>query len=350
MPTDSVPSWVIPWAVWAIVTRKLNIPMERPANAPKLIPKKYVWIPAWVWWRMNGRKTARPPGVPYAVPIPILELYQPIALRVRYIQQNYVPPPYNLPNKGEAIWRQPGLFTDAASGGSRPVSFWQERGYKWIIQQAQNVIDPNGSNALNMKPISIENFRSAGFKVGMWGCTYNAKDFKRDGEAMLSQALKYNCELLVVDAEECLKNADPTPLIQAVAPFKGIKALSTLGAAYPPNVFPIRYDLFLAAGFDILAQAYTNYTPYYRPALCVDHAARARIPLERHHLTVDFSGYSAYANGQVSAQQWKVQLEEARIHSDQAYDYNYNGNDVSIFMSEFGSDDDYRTLDSILKD
>lgn len=328
----TTPKYLNDWATWAIVTRKLKIPMVRPKSAPANIPDKYLWVPAWVWWRMNGRKGPRPKGVPAIIPKNILDLYTPIALHVRAIQATYRPipppvPPSPVVAPGAAIWREPGLLTDA--NGARDANWLVNHGFKWIVGQAQN--------DWQVKSVGLQQFKNAGMKVGVWGVVYDRDNFRQQGQMLANLAREMSADLLVIDAEECLKNADPTPLIEGLSEFSGDKALTTLGAAVEPWVFPIRYDLFLAAGYDILAQAYVNAAPEYEPYLCVDHAVRAGIPLHRHQLMVDFSSEGM---GHIDGATWAQKILRARQESIN-HGYDPGTHNVSVFMSEFGSEQDY---------
>lgn len=234
-----------------------------------------------------------------------------------------------------AIFGLPGLFTVTPPAG-RERFFW-DLGFRWIIRQAQNDVQ--------IQPYDLSSWRDVGFKTGVWGVTYDAANFARDGHALAAQANKAGpnggpCDLLLIDAEECLKNADPAPLINALADYAGPKGLSTLGAASGLNVFPIHYAAFLAAGYDVFPQAYYGWALEYEPKHCLEHAARAGIPRDRLHLTIDSSGENqpppvGLGHG-VSASEWVALWSQAGIGTS----------DASVFMAEF--DYDYAGLRPIL--
>lgn len=163
-----------------------------------------------------------------------------------------------------SVWDSPGGFCDSPNPSS-PQRFW-DLGYRWIIQQAQN--------DTQIKPVDLSVWKEANFKTGVWGVTYDVKNFARDGAALAKRANDTVADLCVIDAEECLKNTDPAALIAALAAYPGPKALSTLGGASGQNIFPIDYEAFLDAGYDILPQAYVSLAPEYGFAECLAHMLR----------------------------------------------------------------------------
>jgi hypothetical protein len=254
---------------------------------------------------------------------------------VRHVTAPAPPPPLTVPS----IHMEPGLFTVTPRDES--AQHFYDIGFRWIIRQAQNDVQ--------IQPFDLSAWRNVGFKTGVWGVTYDAANFARDGHALATQANQAGpngapCDLLLIDAEECLKNADPAPLIQALAAFKGPKGLSTLGAASGDNVFPINYKAFLDAGYDIYPQAYYGWALEYEPAHVIDHAKRAGIPLDRLHLTIDSSGENQPApvglGRGVQAAEWVSLVQATVSHGYRA------GPDISVFMQEF--DYDYAALKPIL--
>lgn len=232
----------------------------------------------------------------------------------------------------------PGFLTDTdATLGSNPPTLEKAKALlnivgpdAWVVQQAQN------GDQLH-KDVDLESWRSAGFKTrGVWGVTYSPGNFVRDGKAIGQRARETSSTIAILDAEECLKNADPRPLIQAAMnEFVGPWALTTYGAASGTNIFPIDYKAFVDAGWDILPQAYRQISPEYAPKRCIEHmkqvAARDGINelliLKRTHLMIYTSMTASDINTPVTGIEQVALLHAAGV-----------GKDVSIFMPEYEYD------------
>lgn len=266
----------------------------------------------WATWVESGRKPPRPTGLPTRIPQ---------SWWTRYHEEH---PPKPKPPK--SMFSGPGLFTDSQASEERATTFAQLLGEgRWVAQQAQN-----GSTL--SKPVDLPAWVNAGFIEGVWGVTYAPGDFVRDGAALAQRAIETGSKFLIIDAEECLKNIDPTPLIKALSVFTGPKALSTYGAASGLNIFPINYKAFIDAGYDILPQAYKQITPEYAPLRCIEHMKQVAdrdglnesLVLSRTHLTIYTTNTASDVKTTVTAKENVALLNEAGV-----------GRDVSLFMPEY---------------
>jgi hypothetical protein len=234
------------------------------------------------------------------------------------------------------VFDQAGLFTDAdgRSATMTPQRF-HDLGYRWIVAQAQN--------GAAVKPVDLGAYRALEFAIGPWGVSYEQENLARDARALLAAATSMRADVLVWDLEQVLKGCPREVLEEALGildAFPGVKAVSVLGASSDGSPFPIAIDVFLAHGWDVLAQAYVAWATCYNPVNCVAQWVGAHdVPVERFHLTLDSSSESrAVADGGMgraaTPEELLALLRDTRITSP----------DVSVFMAEYGDDHFYTTI------
>lgn len=231
------------------------------------------------------------------------------------------------------VFATPGAFTDLDDAGD--LGGFAARGGRWIAYQTVN-----GDN--DVRSFDLGPARRAGLSPGVWGVTYEAGKFARDAERLARSAASLGADFLIVDAEECLKNrteGEIRALVGALAPFRGPKALSTLGAPVNPavNTYPIPLRPFLEAGFSVLPQAYVNDHAEYAPDACVFYWQRVGFPRDRINVTISLvAGDTSHVR--LSGGEWKPHLERARIAPA-----------VSLFMLQHATPDDLGALEPLLR-
>jgi hypothetical protein len=211
-------------------------------------------------------------------------------------------------------------------------------GYKWITFQAQN--------DAQIRDYDLNPARGAGLTPGVWGVSYNAATFHRDGHALGQQAVKLGAQHVTMDVEMAAKDTRPgglKPVIDGLRAggWAGPVNLNTMGPPANPQVndYAIDTQSFLDTGGGILTQAYANETDTFTPELAVQYWTRVGIPRDRLNLTISL--YPAESDKQYPGRRYDgakwVELLQAAGWDDA----------ISIFMAEAATDADLQALDAI---
>jgi hypothetical protein len=205
----------------------------------------------------------------------------------------------------------------------------------------------NGGN--NPVDYDLEVPHRAGLFAGVWGVTYAVTDggnnprgltFQQQNYILGQQAVKLKADAVMIDAEDCLKDTRETrgakPMIDGIRSggWQGPVHLTTLGAPNNPMADDYAFDLesFLETGGGIFAQAYAQIVSSYAPQPTkLYFCERMKVPVDRYN-TMIWIDYRLTTVDQV----------ELLKHAG-------TGRAISIFMTEYGTEADWKTLNELTK-
>lgn len=224
---------------------------------------------------------------------------------------------------------------------SNLLKLFKDHGYDGITYQAQNSdtwrdFDLTPACAVRLSP-------------GVWGVTYSAADFFRDGKILGSQAVRLGAEHVTMDIEFAAKftraNRGLMPVIDGIRAGGWMHAvnLNTMG---PPvnhmvNDYEIDLQSFLDTGGGIFTQCYANENDWFTPQNGMEYFMRVGVPADRINITISL--YPAEADKQYPGRKYTGAdyvplLQAAGVKRN-----------LSIFMAEIMDDADLSALDTFTK-
>jgi hypothetical protein len=219
-----------------------------------------------------------------------------------------------------SLFERPGLHTDMQDSG-KSLAAMRQLGFEWIVYQVQNVQE-NGE--LQLKNRSLQDARAARLKAGVWGVSYaNRGGLARDAAAMRS--VEYV--------------TDPQPYIDVFASAPQPKALIMLVGDIPAMAEKGYLKKLLDAGWDIIAETYTNDQPHVTVAEVERIRTFFKIPAERfsHALGMYASTASPGVSGTHSGREYANDMAAAGVK-----------NRFSAWMIEHGMLSDYVDLSAAI--
>ena len=187
--------------------------------------------------------------------------------------------------EGAGVRRQDaGRFTSARAG------LLAANRFRWVAIQLANGLARNRHNVAALERGWAEGFRARGIRVCGWGA--NGRRPVREAALVARFVTRYRLDCYIADAETPYMGGDyggdPRRSAAFVAAFRKRlptlpAALTTMGGATGPWVYPFDYTSWRLRGFALLPQAYLSISTAYCPSCTVDHAARAGYPRSRVH-------------------------------------------------------------------
>ncbi|MBA2633464.1 MAG: hypothetical protein H0U86_10785 [Chloroflexi bacterium] len=236
-----------------------------------------------------------------------------------------------------SIVTTPGVLDVIDLDPAKLASF-KKHGYEWVMLQAQNDTARRGYD--------MSRVRAAGLKPCVWGVSYVAANFYRDGWWLAERALQLGADELCMDIEMAAKftrGGGLRPLVKGVrdAGWTGPVHLNTMGPPYNVDVndYEIDVETILETGGGIFTQAYYNETNAFHPTLAVRYWTRVGVPLDR--LNVSISLYPSESDkekprNKLSGADYLPLLQDAGVKRN-----------LSIFMGQVLTEDDMRALDPL---
>jgi len=216
----------------------------------------------------------------------------------------------NTRNPANAIFNKTGVFVNDAT--AFPVRLYKSRlkigRVAWIALQIDNGGNVRTDSVAAIEKGWADQWRSAGFKVGFWGCPRgigqhgNKASFdqavplvKSDAALAVRLAAKYHADLYITDPEDSYQSynpTDPAPQLNRVFVEAFKTAAAAAGIARMPRALSsegrIALDMkpWIDEGWDALPQAYWNSYAVYQPSKCVDFYMQTGWPIGRIHPTI----------------------------------------------------------------
>lgn len=170
---------------------------------------------------------------------------------------------------------------------------WSLEEYLRFKESGIDAINFQAQNGPTTKDFFADRARAAGLRAEVWGVTYAAGDFVRDGKLLGEQAVKHGVQSVTMNAEQVAKGTRPTrglqPIVDGVRAggFMGPVSLNTLGSPFNPleHDFAMDTESFLETGGGVAVQAYYNAYPEYHPSNCATYWLRF-VPKDRLNLTL----------------------------------------------------------------
>jgi hypothetical protein len=240
----------------------------------------------------------------------------------------------------------PFIYTDVQDGSTSGTQYADlvRHGWKGIVFQAQN-------DTL-VRDFDLRVARAAGLSPGVWGCTYDAANFFRDGKVLGQQAVKLGADFVHVDCEFAAKNTrggGMKPIIDGLRAggWQGSVSLNTFGAPSNPrtaenpngNDFAMDVESFLAAGGGVICQAYLNENDVYDPKLCVAYWRAVGVPADKINVMIELAPAppgAQYQGRRLAGSQWLPYLGSAGATTN-----------VSVFMWQHTDPADLDALDAL---
>jgi hypothetical protein len=215
-------------------------------------------------------------------------------------------------------------------------------GFRWVAVKVHHGLPYDSLNGRELARGWADGFRAAGLAVCGWG----ALDANPYREALRVAALvrRFELDCYIADAEDPYMGGgyggDPGRSRVFVDSFRKElpdlpAAVTTMGAAPAPWVYPFDYAPWREHGFGLMPQAYLSIDPSYAPRLTLDHAVRAGFPAERVHpmIGVGWSQGQRIQSGRDYA--WRLALAGMT--------------GFSVFLGETASDADFQALGEAIK-
>jgi hypothetical protein len=232
-----------------------------------------------------------------------------------------------------SIFQEPGLHTDTSN--PRDPASMARRGFKWIVQQAQNGANP-------VKPWDLRAYRAQGFKVGVWGVNYadgRSTSIASDCRLLLSSLRDVEgkpADLLVMNVEYRMTVSQAVTFVDELASFTGPKALICLVGDLVAQKDALA--VFVNAGWEIIGETYTNDLPNLTPAEAEWQAMNAGIPANKFsHALGMYYGLNGWVHGGEYGSLLK-NMGDSRLPFQNA------GRRFSCWMVEHGLESSYEAL------
>jgi len=203
----------------------------------------------------------------------------------------------------------------------------------------------NGGNS--PRDFDLGPARNAGCSPGVWGVTYNAADFRRDGETLGKQAVKLGAEHVQMDVEEAAKftraSRGMKPIVDGIRAggWAGPVHLNTMGAPDGDgDDYQVDVQSFLETGGGVISQDYYNESMTFSPFRGVAYwCGKCGVPKDRYSSMIGLhisAPDKRRPNLRLSGAEWLPLLVSAGIRRN-----------VSIFMTEFATGADLTALDAL---
>ncbi len=213
-------------------------------------------------------------------------------------------------NPGNAIFERTGVFVNDAT--AFPADRYAPRlklgKVAWIALQIDNGGKQRSDNVAAIESGWANRWRSAGFKVGFWGCPRGVKEHdkksavdeatpvvKADAALAVSLAARFHADLYLADCEDHYQGyrpSDPTPMLNRVYVEAFKAAAAKAGIAAIPRALSsmgrVALDMepWIREGWDAMPQAYWNSYAVYQPSRCIDFYLETGWPIGRIHPTI----------------------------------------------------------------
>ena len=243
----------------------------------------------------------------------------------------------------EEFWQGAGVIVgDGRRFPAERAPMLARYGFRWVAVKVHHGLPYDSLNGRELARGWADGFRAAGLAVCGWGVL----DVNPYREALRVAALvrRFELDCYIADAEDAYMGAgyggDPARSRVFVDSFRKElpdlpAAVTTMGAAGAPWVYPFDYAPWREHGFALMPQAYLSIDPSYSPRLTLDHAVRAGFPAERVHPMIGI-GWS----------------QGRRIQSGRDYAWRLalaGTTGFSVFLGETASDEDFRALGEAIK-
>jgi hypothetical protein len=213
-------------------------------------------------------------------------------------------------NAANALFDKTGMFVNDAHAfpADRFAAKMKMAKVAWIGLQIDNGGNARGDNAEAIDKGWADQWRTAGFKVGFWGCPRGVGEHgkqsavdaaipnvRADAELAVKLAAKYHADFYIADLEDSFQSynpKDPTPALNRVyvGAYKRAAAEAKIDkmARALSSEGRIALDMkpWIEQGWDAMPQAYWNAYAVYQPSKCVDFYMETGWPIGRIHPTI----------------------------------------------------------------
>jgi hypothetical protein len=259
-------------------------------------------------------------------------------------------------NPANTLFDGTGMFINSADSfpAKRFAAKMKMAGVTWIAVQIDNGGKIRQDTTAALDQGWADAWRSAGFKVGFWGCPRGVAEHGKqsavdaakplavaDAELAVKLSAKYHADLYLADVEDTFQRytlQDSTPLLNRVYVEAFQRAAAIAGISDMPRAMSsegrIALDMkpWIDNGWDAMPQAYWNAYAVYQPSKCVDFYASTGWPIARIHPTIGtFPGEGEKRNVSLAEYDkdlrarpttgFSFYLPESYLHEDSEYQF-----------------------------